>query len=128
MDDDENILEATGDLLRYLGYDRRGGPGRRGGADPCARRPRKSSRPFDLAILDLDIGSGTGGMEAGQKLRSRRTPSSSLVVSSGYMSRPGAGRPRASMGSPRPSPSPTAAELLSRTIAEVLGLRSPGVG
>jgi PAS domain S-box-containing protein len=122
MDDDENVLEATGDLLRYLGYDIEVA---RDGEEALilAKEAEEIYRPFDLAMLDLAISSGTGGLEAGQKLKAA-DPQLHLVVTSGYISDPVIADPRA-YGFSAALPKPYSAELLSRTIAEVLGLRSP---
>jgi PAS domain S-box-containing protein len=122
MDDDENVLEATGDLLRYLGYDievARDGEE----AMVLAKEAEEIYRPFDLALLDLSISSGTGGLEAGQMLKAA-DPQIHLVVTSGYVSDPVIADPGA-YGFSAALPKPYSAELLSCTIAEVLGLRSP---
>ena len=117
MDDDESILEATGDLLRYLGYTvdvARDGDEALG----MCREALEAKQPFDLAILDLEINSGMGGREASQKLAAEN-PRLKLIVSSGYVTDPIVVNP-SSAGFDAAIPKPYPAEILSKIVAGVL--------
>jgi CheY-like chemotaxis protein len=120
MDDDESILEATGDLLRYLGYTVDAARDGNEALMMC-KEARDNKQPFELAILDLDVGSGMGGKEAGQKLRAEN-PALKLIVSSGHVADPALADP-ASMGFAAAIPKPYAADMLSKVVAAVLGQR-----
>jgi PAS domain S-box-containing protein len=117
MDDEESILESTGDLLRYLGYSvevARDGEE----ALSISREALRSNQPFDLAILDLAIASGMGGKEACQKLR-EENPKLKLILTSGFSADPALADPAAN-GFDAAIPKPYAAERLSRLILDVL--------
>lgn len=121
MDDDESILEATGDLLRYLGYTV---DVARDGEEALAmcKEARDARQPFDLAILDQDVGAGIGGKEVGQKLRFEQ-PALRLIISTGYASDPALVDP-ASMGFAAAIPKPYAADVLSKVVASTLAPRA----
>jgi PAS domain S-box-containing protein len=121
MDDDENVLEATGDLLRYLGYSVEVA---RDGEEAVAmcKEAEEIWQSYDLAMVDLSISSGMGGMEASRRLVGMN-PEMVLIVTSGYLSDPVIADPGAH-GFAAALPKPYSAELLSKTIAEVLAKRS----
>ncbi|MBI0583324.1 MAG: PAS domain S-box protein [Methanomassiliicoccus sp.] len=122
MDDDENVLEATGDLLRYLGYSvevaRDGDEAR-----AMVKEAEEIWQSYDLAILDLSISSGVGGLEASKAL-TEVNPQLIMVVTSGYVSDPILLDPTGH-GFAAALPKPYSAELLSSTIAKALSGRPP---
>lgn len=82
MDDEEYILETTGEMLRHLGYSVTTA------ADGAAaiqkyRDALNSDNPFDIVIMDLTIPGGMGGKEALSELLSIH-PGIKAIVSSGY--------------------------------------------
>ncbi len=86
MDDEAMILELTGNMLDYLGYD----------ADfaeegQCAVRKYQAaldaSAPYDAVILDLTIKGGVGGQETIEMLK-EIDPTVKAIVSSGYSDNP----------------------------------------
>ncbi|GEM_PF-1293367 len=121
MDDDENVLEATGDLLRYLGYNVEVA---RDGEEAVAmcKEAEEIWQSYDLALVDLSITSGMGGIEASKKLVAMN-PNINLIVTSGYVADPIIADP-ASHGFAAALSKPYSAELLSKTISEVLAKRS----
>jgi PAS domain S-box-containing protein len=120
IDDDENVLEATSDLLRYLGYNVEVA---RDGEEAVAmcKEAEEIWQSFDLAMVDLSITSGMGGMEASRRLVGMN-PRIVLMVTSGYIADPVIADP-AAHGFAAALPKPYSAELLSKTIAEVLAKR-----
>lgn len=121
LDDDENVLEATGDLLRYLGYTVEVA---RDGEEAVAmcKEAEEIWQSYDLAIVDLSITSGMGGIEASKRMVAMN-PNIKLIVTSGYIADPVIADP-ASHGFAAALSKPYSAELLSKTIAEVLAKRS----
>ena len=121
MDDDENVLEATGDLLRYLGYNIEVA---RDGEEAVAmcKEAEEIWQSYDLALVDLSITSGIGGIEASRRLV-QMNPQMVLICTSGYVSDPIIADPKAH-GFAAALAKPYSAELLSKTIAEVLANRS----
>jgi PAS domain S-box-containing protein len=121
MDDDESILEATGDLLRYLGYVVEVA---RDGEEALAlcKEARDAKQPFELAILDQEISSGLGGNEVGKQLRAAE-PALRLIISTGYANDPALGDPT-SRGFVAAIPKPYAADVLSRVVASALTPRA----
>jgi two-component system cell cycle sensor histidine kinase/response regulator CckA len=86
MDDEESILEVTGEVLTYLGYTvevARDGEE----AIDLYRNAYKSSKPFDAVIIDLTIRGRMGGRETIQCLLSI-DPQVKAIVSSGYCDDP----------------------------------------
>jgi PAS domain S-box-containing protein len=82
MDDEEIIRAVAGELLTALGHDV--SFAKTGEAALAAYRAAlESGRPFDVAILDLTIRGGMGGIETLQKLV-EIDPDVKAVVSSGY--------------------------------------------
>ncbi len=62
MDDEEFIIQVTGDILESLGYDYESA---RNGEEALKLfiEAKKERRPFDAVILDLSIRKGMGGTE-----------------------------------------------------------------
>ena len=76
---------------------------------------------YDLALVDISISSGMGGMEASKRL-AELNPKIVLIVTSGYLSDPIVANPSAN-GFAAALSKPYSAELLSKTIAEALANR-----
>jgi two-component system cell cycle sensor histidine kinase/response regulator CckA len=86
MDDQEMIRDATGEILKNLGYE----------VETCIdgaeavelfRQAKESGHPFDAVIMDLTVPGGMGGMEAMGKLI-ELDPEVRAIVSSGYSNDP----------------------------------------
>jgi CheY-like chemotaxis protein len=91
MDDQEFILEITGEILTALGYQvETAEDGQR--AIELYKRAKKRGEPFDLIIMDLTIPGGMGGQEAMQKIRAF-DPKVKSIVSSGYSNDPVMSKP-----------------------------------
>ncbi len=86
MDDEKDVRETSGDMLRRLGYEvefaEDGGQ-----AIALYRTAGESKKPFDAVIMDLTVAGGMGGKEAIQKLR-ELDPNVRAIVSSGYSKDP----------------------------------------
>ncbi|MFH1562387.1 MAG: CBS domain-containing protein [Nitrospirota bacterium] len=67
MDDEEDILRITGDILRYLGYEVETA---KDGDSAIAlyKKAKESNHPFDVVILDLVVPGEMGGKETIKKL------------------------------------------------------------
>jgi two-component system, cell cycle sensor histidine kinase and response regulator CckA len=86
MDDEEDIRQITGDVLKRLGY-----------TVDCAtdglraidlyQKAREAGTPFDAVIMDLTIPGGMGGNEALERLLAI-DPKVRAILSSGYMNDP----------------------------------------
>jgi two-component system, cell cycle sensor histidine kinase and response regulator CckA len=86
MDDEEAILSATGEMLRFLGYEVVvAGHGE--AAIALARDALKNGTPFDAAILDITIPGGMGAQETLPKLEGL-DPAIKGIISSGYSTNP----------------------------------------
>jgi PAS domain S-box-containing protein len=84
MDDEALVLEVAVAMLSRLGYDAtavRDGDAALAAVDAASVR----GEPFDLALLDLTVAEGLGGLETARRLRVAH-PGLRLVVSSGYAS------------------------------------------
>lgn len=82
MDDEEDILRITGDILRYLGYEvevARDGDS----AIALYKKAKESKHPFDVVILDLVVPGEIGGKETMKKLITI-DHEVKAIVSSGY--------------------------------------------
>ncbi len=82
MDDEEDILRITGEILRYLGYVvevARDGDS----AIELYKKAKESKHPFDVVILDLIVPGKMGGKEAIKKLITI-DHEIKAIVSSGY--------------------------------------------
>ncbi len=86
MDDDEEIGDATGEMLKYIGYEVEQA---RDGAKAIEsyKKAMESNRPFDAVILDLTVAGGMGGKEAIKKIQ-KLNPEVKAIVSSGYSVHP----------------------------------------
>ncbi|MBU1078569.1 MAG: PAS domain S-box protein [Spirochaetes bacterium] len=82
LDDEESVREATGDMLKFLGYKTVLSSD---GAETIKLylKSKEERDPFDAVIMDLTIPGGMGGKEAVKELL-KRDPSARVIVSSGY--------------------------------------------
>ncbi|MBU0566553.1 response regulator, partial [bacterium] len=83
MDDEEDILESAGGVLRELGYEARTAKD----GDEAISLYSQAKKPFDLVIMDLTIPGGMGGKAAIKKLL-EIDPRAKVIVSSGYSNDP----------------------------------------
>jgi len=86
MDDEEVVRDIVHQMLRHLGYEvtlARDGPE----AVELFSQAAASGRPFHLAILDLTVQGGWGGVETVRVLR-RIEPGMKAIVASGYSQDP----------------------------------------
>lgn len=82
MDDEEDLLTATGEILTNLGYDvslSRDGQQ----ALELYTRALEQNQPFNLVILDLTIPGGMGGKQTIKELQ-KLDPGVKAIVASGY--------------------------------------------
>ena len=86
LDDDATICAFLSRVLRHFGYDVETVDDG-AAAVACYRAAREQGRPFDLAILDLTIPGGMGGLETMNRLR-EFDPDVRAMVSSGYSNDP----------------------------------------
>ncbi len=86
MDDEKEIRDTTGHVLRHLGYEV---DVAREGAEAVSLfiAARNSRQPYDAVILDLTVAGGMGGKEAMSKLL-EIDPNVKALVSSGYSNDP----------------------------------------
>lgn len=91
VDDDEMILSVAKDMLTALGY-RVETALDADAAEALALQAASTGRPFDVAVLDLTIPGGPGGLEIADRLR-EILPGVRMVVSSGYSNDPVLGDP-----------------------------------
>jgi signal transduction histidine kinase/CheY-like chemotaxis protein len=86
MDDEESILEVTGEVLTYLGYEVEVA---RDGLEALElyKKAKTLKTPFDAVIIDLTIRGKMGGRETIQHLL-KIDPSAKAIVSSGYSDDP----------------------------------------
>ncbi|MDO9034519.1 MAG: hybrid sensor histidine kinase/response regulator, partial [Methanoregula sp.] len=86
MDDEEAILSATGEMLKFLGYDvvvaSHGDA-----AIEMFKKAMNAGAPFDAAILDITIPGGMGAQETMPKLVAL-DPAVKGIISSGYSTNP----------------------------------------
>jgi len=86
MDDDEDILDVVGEILRTTGY--RVEIARKGEeAIKMYRDAMENGRAFDVVIMDLTIRGGMGGKDAIAELI-KIDPGVKAIVSSGYSNDP----------------------------------------
>lgn len=86
MDDEEIILEVTGQMLEQMGFDvTTAADGEQ--AVEFYRRALGATPPFHVVILDLTVGKGMGGKEAMKQLL-EIDPQTKGIVSSGYAFHP----------------------------------------
>ena len=86
MDDESSILSLLSAALKRLGFDPVPTSDGRAAIEACAKAA-ESGHGFDVAILDLTIPGGMGGVEAASFLRVSH-PHLLLVASSGYAQNP----------------------------------------
>jgi PAS domain S-box-containing protein len=86
MDDEEALRRLLERLLTLKGYTVRCA---KDGAEAIElyEAAKLAGHPFDVALLDLTISGGMGGIETAARLR-ERDPSARLIVSSGYSDAP----------------------------------------
>ncbi|MGD2248133.1 MAG: ATP-binding protein [Candidatus Methanofastidiosia archaeon] len=85
MDDEESILEATSEVLNYLGYDVQ--VAKDGEKAVALYKKALEKNPFDAVILDLTI---KGNMDGRETIHALKTidPQVKAIVSSGYSDDP----------------------------------------
>jgi PAS domain S-box-containing protein len=86
MDDQSDVREIAGQLLKHLGYEVSSAKDGTEAVD-LYRKAQEAGRPFDAVIMDLTIPGGMGGKEAIQKLL-EIDPKVKAIVSSGYSTDP----------------------------------------
>jgi signal transduction histidine kinase/ActR/RegA family two-component response regulator len=86
MDDEEPLRKLLASALSSIGYEVRTA---RDGAEAIAlcESAKASGRGFDVALLDLTVSGGMGGLEAAAGLK-KLEPSLKMIVSSGYSDAP----------------------------------------
>jgi CheY-like chemotaxis protein len=86
LDDDQSIRDVSCAMLRRLGYEPEAV---REGCEAVriANEARMAGRPFGVAILDLTVPDGMGGLETLARLKEEH-PGVRAIVSSGYSSDP----------------------------------------
>jgi CheY-like chemotaxis protein len=82
MDDEPAVLELLAKALARLGYDAHLTESGQDAVQAC-RPALAQHRPFEVAILDLTVPGGMGGVQALEALR-ELVPGLHAVVSSGY--------------------------------------------
>jgi PAS domain S-box-containing protein len=86
MDDDPDVLDVTGEMLRQIGFETDVAPdGDR--AVAAFRAARLAGAPFDLVLMDLTVPGGLGGVAAVRAILAD-DPTARVVVSSGYSDDP----------------------------------------
>ncbi len=117
MDDEEFILDVTGEVLRTIGYQvevARDG-------DETIEKYKSAmdhGRPFDLVIMDLTIPGGMGGKDAIKELL-LIDPNIKAIVSSGY-SKDATMSEYNRYGFKGVIPKPYKIEDLSKTVSDVI--------
>jgi DNA-binding NtrC family response regulator len=86
MDDEQVILDVTGEILTFLKYDFMSAKDGQAAVD-LYKKEKDAGFPFDVVILDLSVPHGMGGKETISLLRSV-DPDVKAVVSSGYTNDP----------------------------------------
>lgn len=86
MDDEQIILDVTGEILAFLKYDVMSAKDGQAAVD-LYKKEKDAGSPFDVVILDLSVPHGMGGKETISMLRSV-DPDVKAVVSSGYTNDP----------------------------------------
>jgi CheY-like chemotaxis protein len=86
MDDEQIILEVTGEILKFLNYEVMSA--REGlAAVDLYKKEKAAGSPFDIVILDLSVPNGLGGKETIELLKDF-DPAVKAVISSGYTTDP----------------------------------------
>jgi DNA-binding NtrC family response regulator len=86
MDDEEAILSATSEMLKFLGYEVAVAHNGETALD-LFRKARISGQPFDAVILDITIPGGMGAQETLPGLAAL-DPTVKAIISSGYSTNP----------------------------------------
>ena len=86
MDDEEAILSATSEMLRFLGYEVETAPDGETAVD-LYLKGRAAKNPFDAVILDITVPGGLGAQETLPKLAAV-DPGVRAIISSGYSTSP----------------------------------------
>jgi CheY-like chemotaxis protein len=86
MDDEQIILDVTGEILTFLKYDVMTAKDGQAAVD-LYKKEKAAGSPFDMVILDLSVPNGLGGKETIELLRTV-DPDVKAVVSSGYTNDP----------------------------------------
>jgi CheY-like chemotaxis protein len=86
MDDEQIILDVTGEILTFLRYDVMTAKDGQTAVD-LYKKEKAAGSPFDIVILDLSVPNGLGGKETIELLRNV-DPEVKAVVSSGYTNDP----------------------------------------
>ncbi len=86
MDDEEAILSATGEMLRFLGYEVEVASHGEA-AIALFEKAAKAGVPFDAAILDITVPGGMGAQDTMPKLVALH-PRVKGIISSGYSTNP----------------------------------------
>jgi CheY-like chemotaxis protein len=122
MDDDADILELAGAVLRLLEYEpvltRDGNE-----AIDAYQEARAQGRPFAAVILDLTIPGGMGGRDTIRRLR-EIDPDVRAIVSSGYSNDAVLAEHRAH-GFRAMVAKPYRMEDLARALSEAIGTQAP---
>ncbi len=84
MDDDEHVRPIAGRMIAGLGYEVELSVDE-AAALACFRAAREAGRPFRIAVLDLTIPGGPGGLSAVRRLR-EEDPELLTIACSGYIS------------------------------------------
>lgn len=117
VDEGESILEATEDMLIYLGYTVDVARDVEEATMIC-QEARESQQPFQLAILDLDISEAAGGRNIAAKL-ARENPEMKMIASTGDLTDPVLAEP-AAYGFSTVLPRPYTIDILSKVVSEIL--------
>ena len=86
MDDEQIILDVTGEILVFLKYEVMAAKDGLAAID-LYKKEKAAGAPFDIVILDLSVPNGLGGKETIKQLRNF-DPAVKAVVSSGYTDDP----------------------------------------
>ena len=121
MDDEESILEVTGEVLQYLGYTVETARDGEEAVELYKKAQEKRSR-FDVVIVDLTIRGKMGGREAIHALL-QVDPEVKAIVSSGYCDDPVMANYR-EYGFSGVVTKPYTIEELSEVLQKVLGTSS----
>ncbi|HAM50711.1 MAG TPA: hypothetical protein DCP92_08485 [Nitrospiraceae bacterium] len=118
MDDEKVVRDIAGEILKVTGYEVEFAKDGQEAIE-LYRKAEKSTRPFDVVIMDLTVPGGMGGKEAIKTLR-EINPSVKAVVSSGYANDPIMANFR-DYGFDAVIPKPYSGGDLSRIVHKVLG-------
>jgi len=113
VDGDEGVLEATGDMLRHLGYTVE--VARDGAEASAVLAAAREGQPFQALIADV----GAPGLRNAVIQMARENPELKLIASSGDLADPAMAAP-AAHGFAVALPRPYAIEALSKAVSEAL--------